>query len=191
METTGDYWGLLDTTGDYRTLQQISGDYWLLEINGDCPRLKKFTEGYWTLLEITRDMCNWWLLELNGTLLLEAHSLLLCLLRQVEIGTGYQNYQYQYQYTGDYQRLLEITGNYCRLLEITGDYWGLLETTNVTGDYWDYVIFIFPYKLHTILSFASYHCVGWIWSNYLLQGVQVIGSNTFLHSIFWHRPNVP
>ena len=68
MEITGDYWRLLEITGlywrllrdywrslkffeitgDYWILQQITGDYWLLEINGDCPRLSKFTEGYWT-----------------------------------------------------------------------------------------------------------------------------------------------
>ena len=138
-------------------------------------------------------MCNWWLLELSGTLLLENHSLLLWLLRQVDMGTGYQNYQDHYQYTGDYQRLLEITGENWRLLEITGDHrrlhgtllleahsmllWLLRQVEVGTPDTRiidtnTNTILMFPYKFHTILSFASYHCVGRIWSSYLIQDVQ-------------------
>jgi len=71
-------------------------------------RLLGSTGDYWRLLGITRDYME------------QAHSMLLCLLRQVEVGTTDT-------------RIIDTNTN---------------------------TILMFPYKFHTILSFASYHCVG-------------------------------
>ena len=75
LNTTVDYWGLLDATWDFRALLGITGHYWgllditgnfqaLLEMFGHYWRLLGTTLDYWALLGITRQ--HWRLLGNNG-----------------------------------------------------------------------------------------------------------------------------